>query len=150
VSLCTIDSGAEAGCSLWRNRALSWCGLVRTRDLVEWHSRLINFDPALTVIEIPIYHTNGKSKVSPATLIKLGLNAGRLCPARDLEMIYPVTWKGGLPDDILYRRVLSALTEEERDIIPKLPASLIHNVWDSIGIGLHILGRKARTLGELI
>lgn len=150
MSLCTIDSGAEAGCSLWRDRTLSWCGLVRTRDLLQWQSRVLDFGPDRTVIETPLYHTGGRSKVSPGSLIKLGFNAGRLCPAGgDVETIYPVTWKGSLPDGILYRRILSALTTEELELIPKLPAGLVHNVWDSIGIGLHVLGRKARTLGEL-
>lgn len=67
-----------------------------------------------------------------------------------METIYPVTWKGSLPDGILYRRILSALSAEELALIPKLPAGLVHNVWDSIGIGLHVLGRKARMLEELI
>jgi hypothetical protein len=150
AGLCTIDSGAEAGCSLWQDRALVWCGLVKTKDLLAWHARLNQHAPARTVIELPIYHTNGKSKVSPSVLIRLGFNAGRLAPAfGDVETIHPVTWKGNLPDDILYRRLLATLTPEERALIPRLAASVIHNVWDSIGIGLHILGRRARTLGDI-
>lgn len=149
MKLCTIDSGAEAGCSLWEDRTLVWCGLVRTRDLAAWHARALSFGPEKTVIELPIYHTGGKSKVSPNTLIKLGFNAGRLCPVGDVDTIFPVTWKGNLPDDILYRRVLSGLTEQERSLIPKLAKSYLHNVWDSIGIGLHAQSRMPRMLTDL-
>lgn len=148
--LATVDSGANAGCALWQDRELIWCGLVKAKDLSEWHARLATFSPERTVIELPIYHTEGKSKVSPATLITLGFNAGRLAPPGDVDTIWPVTWKGGLPDEQLYRRVLGVLSPKERALIPKLSASLVHNVWDAIGIGEHVLGRRARSLEDLL
>lgn len=149
-TIVTIDSGANAGASLWHSRTLSLCRLVKERDLAKWHEQIHDTGLVIhrTVVELPIYHTEGKSKVPPATLIKLGFSAGRLVPAmsEEVETIWPVTWKGSLPDEILYARIMSVLSDTEKALIPELGQSLLHNVLDSIGIGLHVLGRMPRQI----
>jgi hypothetical protein len=152
--LATIDSGSKAGAAVWDTGELVFCRLVKEVQIQEWQSWIANYclqndrEVYRTVVELPIYHTEGKSKVPPSSLIQLGFSAGRLVPAQSLEVetIWPVTWKGSLPDEILYARIMSALTESEKALIPKLGQSLLHNVLDAIGIGLHTLGRMPRQL----
>ncbi len=147
--LATIDSGANAGGSLWYSGELVACRLVREREIRDWQIQAVSVTHA--VVEIPIVRRNQGSKVDPNGLIKLGVSAGRLIPTYTLEVkyLYPNQWKGTLPDEILYDRIRSALTEKEKALLPKLAAGLIHNVLDSIGIGLHELGRMPRMLSEL-
>lgn len=147
----TIDSGAEAGCSIWYpGGQLDWCGLVTTDDLYAWQVRCLDYDFTKVTVELPIYRARQGSKVSPNDLIKLGFSGGRIIPAFChpvyVDTIWPNSWKGELPDQILYERILGALTAEELALIPKLAKSKIHNVLDSIGIGLHLFGRMPRTM----
>jgi predicted Zn-dependent protease with MMP-like domain len=152
--LCTIDSGANAGASLWHGTELVFCRLVREREIRDWQRQVLTlFDQEVTntVVEIPIVRKNQGTKVDPNGLIKLGVSAGRLIPAfgGEVSYLYPNQWKGTLPDEVLYRRILSALSEKEKALLPKLAAGLIHNVLDSVGIGLDKLGRMPKTLSEL-
>lgn len=155
--LCTIDSGANAGASLWHGTELVFCRLVREREIHEWQDQIYNIcltyrvEVTHAVVEIPIVRKNQGTKVDPNGLIKLGVSAGRLLPAfsGEVSYLYPNQWKGTLPDEVLYRRILSALSEKEKALLPKLAAGLIHNVLDSIGIGLDRLGRMPKTLSEL-
>jgi hypothetical protein len=54
---------------------------------------------------------------------------------------YPVQWKGSVDKEVHNDRVLKRLTPAEREVIPKLPKSKLHNVIDAIGLGLWALGR---------
>lgn len=151
--LCTIDSGANAGASLWSSSELVFCRLVREREIESWQRQIFSFDEEITktIVEIPIVRKNQGTKVDPNGLIKLGVSAGRLIPAfgGEVAYVFPNQWKGTLPDQILYDRILSALTAKEKALLPKLAAGLIHNVLDSVGIGLHELGRMPKTLSDL-
>lgn len=139
---------------MWDSSELVYTRLVKEVQIQEWQSWIEHYclqngrEVYRTVVELPIYHTEGKSKVPPSSLITLGFSAGRLVPCQSLEVetIWPVTWKGSLPDEILYARIMSVLTEKEKALIPKLGQSLLHNVLDAIGIGLHVLGRMPRQM----
>ncbi len=152
-TICTIDSGANAGGSLWHAGELAFTRLIREREIREWQSDLIRFGLQIhkTIVEVPIVRSNQGTRVDPNGLIKVGVSAGRLVPAltEEVKTLIPNQWKGTLPDKILYDRILSALTPKEKALLPKLAAGLIHNVLDSIGIGLHELGRMPKTLSEL-
>lgn len=145
--LCTIDSGAKAGIALWWKRQLVYCRLVRAREVREWQLQCLQSSPiAKAIVEVPIVRTNEGTKVNPNNLITLGVSAGRLVPALcgTVETVIPNQWKGQLPDDILYRRIYAALTDEEKALIPDLAEGLLHNVLDAIGIGINALGRWPR------
>jgi hypothetical protein len=152
--LVTIDSGSKGGGSVWDSGELVHCRLIKDFQLRDWQLWIAEYclqndrEIYKTVVELPIYHTQGKSKVSPQTLITLGFSAGRLVPtySQEVDTIWPVTWKGSLPDEILYRRIMSVLSDTEKALIPELGQSLLHNVLDSIGIGLHTLGRMPRQM----
>lgn len=145
--LCTIDSGANAGIALWWHGQLVYCRLVRAREVREWQLQCLQSSPiSRAVVEIPIVRSNQGTKVDPNGLIKLGVSAGRLVPALcgEVKTLIPNQWKGSLPDEILYRRIMAALSDEEKALVPKLAQGLLHNVLDAIGIGVNELGRWPR------
>jgi len=59
----------------------------------------------------------------------------------------PRAWKGQAPKEIMFRRILLRLTDEEAKRVPDLILSLdkkgsvYHHAIDAVGIGLHHLGR---------
>ncbi len=54
----------------------------------------------------------------------------------------PREWKGTAPKDIFAKRILACLSSRETFAIStELPKSLVHNIYDAIGLGLKALGR---------
>lgn len=99
------------------------------------------------VVEVPrVYdhsHQKGDQNTSiiPLTLV-VGALAGRINPGRVIQY-FPRDWKGTVDaDTVAIPLIQSRLTELEKTRI-EMPsaASLEHNVWDGIGIGLKSLGR---------
>lgn len=60
---------------------------------------------------------------------------------KEVETVYPSDWKGTAPKEVMTDRIRRALTSEESSAIEPCAASLKHNVYDSIGIGLWKLKR---------
>ena len=60
---------------------------------------------------------------------------------RHFSQYSPRDWKGQVPKDIMCKRIEARLSQDELDSITMPCASLQHNVWDGIGIGLKFLGR---------
>lgn len=60
-----------------------------------------------------------------------------------VELVFPRTWKGTVPKPIHNKRVLAALTPDERRLVPLRPRAKTpdHNAVDAIGLGLWKLGR---------
>ena len=56
----------------------------------------------------------------------------------------PKAWKGTVDGDVMTDRIQERLTPDELLKIEPCPASLQHNVFDGIGIGLKYLGRLER------
>lgn len=54
---------------------------------------------------------------------------------------FPREWKAQIDADVCVQRVKDRLTQAERSRIEPCPASLAHNVYDAIGIGLKFVGR---------
>lgn len=73
-----------------------------------------------------------------ATALRFDAFAGALLLA---SHVFPSDWKGNVPKETMTERIRRSLTDEERRAIEKCPASLMHNVLDACGIGLHKLGR---------
>jgi hypothetical protein len=143
--LLTIDPGANTGIAIWHQRTLIRADLInlessrdqtKIADLIAFRSST----PVRTVIEIPIVYLGSKSKVNPNDLIRLTYRAGAL-GGFEAETITPVAWKGNVPDEIIYNRILSKLSDEEKQVIPNRGKSVLHNTLDAIGIGLKKLGR---------
>ena len=65
-------------------------------------------------------------------------------PWRDRVSYQPKAWKGTVDGDVMTDRIQERLTPDELLNIEPCPASLQHNVFDGIGIGLKHLGRLER------
>jgi len=117
------------------------------RAIVEW-SKLGWVQPrklSRLAVEWPRIYTAGKLQGDPNDLAGLvGVDcalAGIL--SIPVKRYFPDEWKGQTPKDVMNARVLERLTEAEKTRITS-PPSLLHNVLDAIGIGLHDLGRLTR------
>jgi hypothetical protein len=60
-----------------------------------------------------------------------------------VELVFPRTWKGNVPKEIMTARILKQLTPEELKHVPVRPRAKTpdHNCVDAIGMGLNRLGR---------
>ncbi len=96
------------------------------------------------VLEVPQVYRQGLQKGDPADLIELAGVDGALAAlitAGKTTGYLPQRWKGQVPKEIHHKRILAKLSETEKAAIEPTPASLLHNVYDAIGIGLFHLGR---------
>lgn len=100
-------------------------------------------DYASVVIELPQIYPGSRSKGNPNNLIKLAFEAGRLIGDKAFETVLPRQWKGTIKKEVMLRRILSRLTDEEIAMLKalKLPKSKEKECIDAIGIGLWKLGR---------
>lgn len=113
-----------------------------------WRSHFVRglAAPHEVLIEMPRIHlaTRG-GKADPADIIKLAMLCGAIghdYPQSEVAFIEPAEWKGQTPKDVTTRRTRENLTAAELDRVILPPAaSLAHNVWDAVGIGLWAAGR---------
>jgi hypothetical protein len=98
------------------------------------------------VIERPQVYTQRKQKGDPNDLITVALNAGAfagLFYGQALIHDYrPHRWKGQIPKGVAIERFQRRLSIEERARVEEVPKTLMHNVWDAVGLGLHHIGRR--------
>lgn len=99
------------------------------------------------VVEKPQVYDAAKQKGDQRDIVKLAIVVGEvLCAARPFASSAltpePNGWKGSVPKDVMVERIKSKLTPEELAGVD-LPeaASLQHNTWDAIGLGLWHLRR---------
>lgn len=97
------------------------------------------------VCEIPQVYARDRSKGDPNDLIDLAGVVGA-CTQEALTVEWspvPRDWKGQIPKHVTQARVLDALGAEELAAIDEtIPASLLHNVYDAIHLGLVYLRRE--------
>lgn len=101
-------------------------------------------------VEMPmVYPKTSQWKGDPNDIVALGRLVGlleRRFHHRDFDVYLPRAWKGTMPKGRAFeKRVRSRLSKKELRRI-ELPSaeSLDHNVWDAVGIGLHMVGRWER------
>jgi hypothetical protein len=145
--LVAIDPGVlNLGWALFEHGRLSRCGLSQASSPVEHAGNIAAlYRPDVVVLE--------KMTVRdiPNALDLLNVTetgafvAGSLLPAF-LYSATPSRWKGNVPKLIHHARLARVLTEGEHAVafadVEPIRASLQHNVWDAIGLGLWGLGRK--------
>lgn len=99
--------------------------------------------------ECPQVYTAGKSKGDPNDLIELAGVVGRVAGelrATSERSFLPREWKGTLDGDVMVERIKARLGELPHEHLRvQLPRAQDkhHNVWDAVGIGLHVVGRLA-------
>lgn len=94
-------------------------------------------------LEVPQVYRQGLQKGDPSDLIELAGVDGALTAFLSAQVTgyLPARWKGQVPKDIHHARILKKLTDSEKSAIICPQKSLLHNVYDAIGIGLFHLGR---------
>ena len=99
------------------------------------------------VIELPrIYPGSAQQKGDLNDLLDLAGVGGAIASSCTtvVESVFPADWKGQVPKEAMTERIKRACTPEEKARAEKCAASLSHNLWDAVGIGLHKLSRLNR------
>lgn len=143
-TLLAIDPGVhKSGVAFFRGRELEWAKYFDSTAV----GTLRSFSASRVVIEFPRIYRAAKQKGDQNDLLMLALTVGRFEAwlggwPTTVDLIYPRDWKGTLDPDAMIERIQERLEPYETDHV-YLPtaASLHHNVWDAVGIGLHALGR---------
>lgn len=146
-NLTSIDpgTGENIGVSRFKLRVLISCSLVG----VGWHYRR---DPGLgeehVALEVPRVYRGFTKR--PNDIVDLALEAGELwyeCPREYRVKRFPADWKAQVDPDIMIERIKAHLTAKELQMAEasiEAYGAKGHNVWDSIGLGLVVLGRMGK------
>lgn len=108
-------------------------------DLV-YANGLVNY----FISERPQVYRTAQSKADPDDLIQLAGVVGAVAVAvnaRETTSFRPREWKGTMNPEAMLRLIEKKLDEDERGCIEECAASLRHNIIDSVGCGLYVLGR---------
>lgn len=102
-------------------------------------------DVALCIVEWPQIYEGAAE--NPNHLLGLTAMAmaivTRLNPAECLSVL-PREWKGTINADVMTKRIEGRLSVEELARVDPCPASLLHNIYDAVGIGLWYFKRLER------
>ena len=139
-----IDPGQWSGVAYFEDGVLTRAELVgKGEDEVAAYTLLRHGNRlgVQGVIEIPQVYQQRQWKGDPNDLISVAYIAGMFGgwlrgAGAEVLTVLPHKWKGSRPKDVDVRYTLSCLTDEERMLLPRLPASKLHNVIDAVGIGL--------------
>ena len=102
----------------------------------------------IVVVEFPQVYRGAQAKGDPRDLLALAAVDGavvgilqQMFGEVESHRIFPREWKGQVDPDECVRRVQAKLTPKETALVELPCASLAHNTWDAIGIGLFAAGR---------
>lgn len=151
ATLLAIDPGYRYfGYSIFRDTSILKAGLSvaeKSEDWDRWTGQppdftdlaqiILNTDWAVrcAIIEFPKVH---RSTPNAESIVRLASACGAytaLLQASDfhVEWVEPRSWKGTVPKDIMYKRILAKVPKPEYDRIDRIQD---HNVIDAVGIGL--------------
>jgi hypothetical protein len=163
VRILALDPGyaANGGCGV----AIFDEGILRVADLVRpvrgtdilktvrWTAVAVeswisaNGGAEQLVAEWPQVYVASRSPGDPNDLLALAgiCSAVAALGTWNVKSVTPREWKGTAPKDAMGKRVMGRLSSKEVGrICADVPDSLMHNVLDAVGIGLHHLGRLKR------
>lgn len=137
----TCKAGNRANeCADMAAHVISWGKSVRTGFPVDYINTIVLEWPRVYATRIRM----GETKADPNDLLALaGVDAAIAAHMHLGAISYaPSEWKGQVPKDVMGKRILARLTDEERALVMAVkPASKRHNTIDAVGLGLHHLGR---------
>jgi hypothetical protein len=171
VTLLAVDPGIRGcGVAVFEDGVLTSCSYVKNSSTTEGPvsikaakmalrvARDVFAKPDSLVLEWPqVYRESHRSKrkADPNDLLGLAAIHGALVAFfSNTTMVYevlPSEWKpSGMKKDATAFRVASRLSPEEQKVLDSCncPRSLIHNVVDAVGIGLHAVGRSLNPRGR--
>lgn len=138
-----IDPGKRSGFAVFNGGALAVAGTLDEAEILDRPPCSLG---GVAVIEVPVVYPT--RKVDANDLIDLAVLVGDLRgyyrrTGFEVRLVRPRTWKGTVPKDIHGRRVLAALSAEERALLPRRPRAknYDHNMLDAVGLGLWQLKR---------
>lgn len=148
-TLVSLDPGKNLAWAFYSGQELRDCGIIR--DAFD-HQKLVADFPLFVsgttfIAEKPQVYQGRKQVGDPNDLIDLAVQVGVMIGARPWSktiLVRPRTWKGTVPKEITRHRVLEALGSAEKfalDAGRVGPASIHHNLYDAVAIGLWHLGR---------
>lgn len=168
-SLLALDPGLRvSGVSVWHDGRLKWAGLVRGADtgrgapawremansvgyqmraVLSWVNTGWHLDKV--AVELMQSYDAKHQAGDQNDLIELAGVAGAvvgLFADASAVSYTPREHKGQVPKEVHNARVQKKLTPEERAAVEECAPSLMHNVWDAVGIGLFQLGRLKGTV----
>lgn len=146
TTLVAIDPGkVNMGWAQYQDGQLVGCGLTHAHSPVAHARGLAHLaEPDVLVLEQMV----PRDLPNAADLIAVAHSgayvAGTLRPA---AFLWPTAleWKGSVPKRIHHDRIAKILSPAERAVVAEAAvrhaASLLHNVWDAVGLGLWGLRR---------
>ena len=147
--LVAIDPGVKnLAWAQFEGGALSLCGLSQ-KDHPTAHARAVKRLCGLCPDVLVLEQMTPRDIPNAADLIAVSHTGAYVAGAlRPVVLLYPTAqeWKGSVPKRIHHPRLAAKLTPAERAVVAeaavRVPASLLHNVWDAVGLGLWGLGRR--------
>jgi hypothetical protein len=127
---------------------LEACGRLKIKSpyqVAQWFGH--HYPNRVLAIEKPMIRKGGRfGQARPSDIIDLAVAVGWVEAAPWLEIVeyLPSEWKGGLSKHVSNERTRNALSRSELEIVDraKVPPSLLHNLFDAIGIGVRYLRAK--------
>lgn len=153
-----FDPGVQkvAAAHFSENGVLGWSGKVNRGMLGEFHQAK-RIKKALVLVEMPRHYPKDPKtrRIDVNDLLDLAVVVGEIKDHFEkigcgVELVFPRTWKGQVPKEIMSQRILEALTVGERENVPRRPradrerrdaGAYDHNLLDACGLGLWKLGR---------
>lgn len=136
-SALSIDPGNTTGFARWKNGTLVAIGRTDRDGAIKLTGA------ECVIIEEPQMYTGRRAKGRAEDIVQLAVLVGALCECftshgHQVVKVKPAGWKGQMPKSVCQKRIIGKLWPEELKIVDGLKD---HNVWDAIGIGLHLHGR---------
>lgn len=103
----------------------------------------------VAVVEFPRIYP-GHAKIDNNDLIDIatvGAAIASWCEAHEIVSVFPADWKGTVKKEVMTSRIKAELSAVEAGKVDKsCRRSLLHNVYDAVGIGLWRFGRLHKKL----
>lgn len=119
--------------------ARAWAAMVQGLGYGTFAELTTKFD---LVIEFPQVYP-GYRENDNNDLLQLAAVVGAVSSYahQDVTVYRPRQWKRQVPKKVMVERIQGRLSEEETKLVSQHAPSLMHNVWDAIGIGLYHVDR---------
>ena len=149
-AILAVDPGKKvAAAAVFLDGRLEAATLVRGTDPLDLCNQIVAWTGTLSFSVVVTENQQvygGPRRSDPNDLLPLAFCCGAVHASYDTPMrIMPLPrkWKGTIKKEIMTARILSKLSDAERDVIDTIscPKSLLHNVVDACGLGLWHLGR---------
>lgn len=148
TTLVAIDPGVKnLAWAQFEGGSLAICGLS-SEEHPTAHARAVERLCGLCPDTLVLEQMVPRDLPNAADLIAVSHTGAYVAGAlRPTVLLYPTAqeWKGSVPKRIHHPRIAAKLSEAERAVVAevavRVQASLLHNVWDAVGLGLWGLRR---------